>query len=1223
MNPNEVVYISNIPKQTSLADLHGFIKSSGNVVGSTFMRENRNDCRTKIAFVLFENEAQAMDACDLDQTLFQSHRLSVLLSNDDRKFLAGYTIVVENTSPDTSEEDLFEACCRYGNVDAVQIPTNYYAFVMFSERSAAHAAQRKLDNSILKQHQVAVKVLDDDVRVRLEDLDSYKTPRVYNELLRAKQQYFANQQPNRNDIHQIQRRDQNDQLKNEQFYDNIDDDSVCQFNQNDPNDYDLDMEQPEQEQEHQEDLQQYSDEDDGTAVVYRRDITFGKPRFITANKTAVKVENIPRDVYDEDVIIFFQKFGPILSIERGLCLNAVYTKVFTITYMDEESQRRAIHCFSRQVVLSNITCKIFTMIPGESLLGLPNRSVLVSYISKHVMYSEIVDAFSHIGDIMYVEKKVRNQGPTVVHFTHPINMNEACLINCIATYMVYVAPVNLKEYQKFAANMMSFKRSAKRKLKGTQKYEYLQELAAKEEAERVDNIIFKTAHDPHYRNPNPKKYSFEVAVYNCPKNTTIARFRSYFNRAGHVLAMRHEQDKYDPDTWRVFVSFANYLEAFRAIRLKGKLNAEFIFKHIAAETPKLDCLEAVKVKVLSGMREMVKQNGPQNCSNTLGDNDAKDDRPRVLLSDIFAETDAADEKPCEPDPAERVPEQMPKVAMNIKKEPCDSPKASTSGVTAQRNPSPEKDSKKERRDVIAVQRVIKTEYQQNQLNELEEMERFIKQKEQDIQRRLEKLERDEANITTLLPSTTTSTNSSSTTKRMKSPERKAKDPASSSSGLGSSRGSSSNLHRGSPARSDSFSTSNRISTLTTTMTTVNNNPTPFPAAKPFLPEQMRSVSPSDRLAHERYMQIRVEKIAITQELDSLRQRFDYRKGSRVDALRDLLAGLNREQREIQIQLEAKWRFRMPEDASYAGSSFDMSPPRSSRRDSNRSLSRSRSPYRSPARSRSPLPPARRYGRSRTGSRSRSPPSRRSNFLRSRTRSRSPRTRNIPSRSRSPSPQRRRRLARVSRSPSPQYSQRNQQQNRRRSRTPSTGSRSPTLKRGYSLERDMYNIGRFNTYHGKHGVYVGNIDSKVSDREIEEIFARYGRLNHVDWTRRKRYGEINIDYTNREDAFKALEMNNAKIMGRRLRVAFNMDKPSNREGFTLYFKLRQLTNEMTIYRTYKPFGDIDFIWYPEDCFFGTISFRRPESATNALVVKELCDGTIINSRPFIDKVARGQ
>lgn len=312
MDPNEVVYISNIPKQTSLAELHSFLRSSGNVVGSTFMRENRNDCRTKIAFVLFENEDQALEACNLDQTLFQSHRLSVLLSNDDRKFLAGFTIVIQNTSSgkfrfrrtaaflfdpithlcslstlsstlrrtDTSEEDLFEACCRYGNVEAVQIPTNYYAFVGFAERSAAHAAQRKLDNSMLKGQQVSVKVLDEDVRVRLEDLDSYKTPRVYNELLRAKQQYFDNQQPSRgnNQNNRMNQDQDQDHYQDQQHYDNVDDDSMGQFNQNE-DDYDPSMDQ-------QQDNQQCFEEEYSPLLVYRRDVRFGKLRFKAANKTS-------------------------------------------------------------------------------------------------------------------------------------------------------------------------------------------------------------------------------------------------------------------------------------------------------------------------------------------------------------------------------------------------------------------------------------------------------------------------------------------------------------------------------------------------------------------------------------------------------------------------------------------------------------------------------------------------------------------------------------------------------------------------------------------------------------------------------------------------------------------------------------------------------------------------------------------------------------------------
>uniref|UniRef100_A0A182JR77 RRM domain-containing protein n=1 Tax=Anopheles christyi TaxID=43041 RepID=A0A182JR77_9DIPT len=1137
------------------------------------MRENRNDCRTKIAFVLFENEDQAMEACNLDQTLFQSHRLSVLLSNDDRKFLAGFTIVIQNTSSETSEEDLFEACCRYGNVEAVQIPTNYYAFVGFAERSAAHAAQRKLDNSMLKGQQVSVKVLDEDVRVRLEDLDSYKTPRVYNELLRAKQQYFDNQQPSRSNI-QNNRMNHEDQFQDQQYYENVDDDSMGQFNHND-DDYDPSMQQ-------QHERKDCFEEEYSPMLVYRRDVRFGKLRFKAANKTSVKVENIARDVYDEDVVIFFQKFGPIVSIERGICLNAVFTKVYMITYQNEESQQRAINCFCRQVVLSNITCTIFTTIPGEALYPIKNQSVLINYVPNYVLYDEIAQAFSDVGNVLHVEKMVRNNGPTIVHFTHPINMNEACQINCIAGYTVFVMPVSQKDFQRFVSSCASLKKAAKGKVKGTPKFDYLMDIEAKEEQEKMDNIIFKTGHDPHYRNPNPNKYSFEVVLYNCPKNTKLVQLKHYFNRAGEVLAMRHEPSRFDPDTWKVYVSFANYLEAYRAIRLKGKFGGELIFKHIAAESPKLDCVEGIMVKCITGMKDVLKQNGLKKVgvsnAQVEDDEDIKDQRrPRVLLSDIFADKKAEGRIP-----AKQIAPKKEPLIVEIKNAPCELPKASTSSAPP---PLPVPDPKSDDlRKVIAEKRSIKSECQ-DKLNDLEEMERYIKQKEQDIQRRLQKLERDEANVTALLPSTSS--------KRHKSPEG---DKGKESTGSGSSRAeqsSSRSRQRISPVRTDSASTSQRISTHTTT---VSNVPTIYPTEKMIFPDQMRSVSPSDRLAHERFMQIRVEKIAITQELDSLRQRFDYRKGSRVDALRDLLAGLNREQREIQMQLEAKWRFKMPEDANYAGSSFDASPSPPARRPNVRSRTRSpyrspnRTPYRSKSRSRSAL--RRSYGRSRSRSRSR----------RSRHQTRS--------RTRSPM-----RWSRTSRSPSPQFSR----QKRRRSRTPSREARSPSQpRRGYSLERDMYNIGRYNPNQLKHSVYIGNISYKMSERELEEIFARYGRLEDLDFSRRKRFGEAYFNYSNREHAFKALEMNNVKILGRRLRVAFNSEKPSNREGYTLYFTMRQPTDEQTIYRSYETYGEIDFIWYPDNGLFGTITFRRTEAAKDALAVNELCDGTLIRAKPFIDK-----
>uniref|UniRef100_A0A182SNS0 RRM domain-containing protein n=1 Tax=Anopheles maculatus TaxID=74869 RepID=A0A182SNS0_9DIPT len=1039
----------------------------------------------------------------------------------------------------------------------------------------------------------------------------------------------------------------------------MDDDSMGQFN---PDDNCDDFSPAQDQQDYEE---EYS-----PLLVYRRDVRFGKLRFQTENKTSVKVENIPREVYDEDVVIYFQKFGPILSIERGICLNALFSKLYTINYLNEESQQRALNCFCRQVVLSDITCTIFTMIPGEALHPVKNQSVLISYLPNFVLYDEIVQAFSDIGNVLYVEKKVRNNGPTIVHFTHPINMNDACQIDSIADIKVTILPVTQKDFVKFACGLPAFQRAAKGKLIGTPKGNYLQEIEAKEEQEKKDNIIFKTGFNPHYRNPNPNKYSFEVVLYNCPKPTKLGMLKGYFNRAGAVLAMRKEPSMYDQHTWKVYVSFANYLEAYRAVRLKGKVGGDLIFKHIAAESPRLDCMEAVMVTVESEeslslaqvarvfvkcgvlyfaektaehefiliyrdirgaqracevptvdrhpvdvfwMKDVVKQKGKQKIVGfkmSAGPHagvvdDPKDNRPRVLLSDIFAakepKEDTDSNKKDQPISAPVVaPKPPPPVApradpltVEIINEACDTPKPSTSSAS----PPPVDIKEEDLRNVIVEKRSIKSECQ-DQLNSLEEMERYIKQKEQDIQRRLQQLEKDEANVTALLPSSSTSSS-----KRVKSSEENAKESTSSRNEPtgGSSRASgSSNQRLSSPIRKEPSSSSSsnhqRISTHTTAVgggSSSSSIPTYPSSDSMMLSDQMRSVSPSDRLAHERYMQIRVEKIAITQELDSLRQRFDYRKGSRVDAetpqqtlhvpavpfagvsftvpfavpspftifsitltlsdiWQDGTLTLTDLWKDRTLTLTDVWKDRtftltdLWKDGTLTLTLTDLW--------KDGTLTLTVTPFGTQA-----------Y-----------------------TVSHSLTTVTI-----------------FARLPFPIS-------------TSTVRASDATAIKDSITRRITRTAGRKAGLFYR-SVYVGNVSKQVSEREIEEMFARFGRLSNKDFVRLKRYGEVYFDYANREHAFKALEMNNVKLAGRRLRVAFNSDKPSIREGYSLYFTLRQPSDEQIIYRTYESYGEIDFIWYPENETIGTISFRRTEAATNALAVYKLIDGTPIKSRPFVDRV----
>ncbi|XP_058056171.1 serine/arginine repetitive matrix protein 2-like [Anopheles bellator] len=551
------------------------------------------------------------------------------------------------------------------------------------------------------------------------------------------------------------------------------------------------------------------------------------------------------------------------------------------------------------------------------------------------------------------------------------------------------------------------------------------------------------------------------------------------------------------------------------------------------------------------------------------------------------------------------------------KEPA---KASTSSasITPKQEDVPEPDTLSCPDDDLRS--VIEEKRESNaKMNELEEMERIIKEKEEDIRRRLERLEKDEASVTVamLLPSAG----------RSRSP----KDDRTRDSSITSRRSGGSTRRSRSPLTKTDGSSGHQRSAQLQNISSI----TPIYAGASTVAgatNLQRGTSPSDLLAHERFVQIRSEKIAISQELDSLRQRFSSRKSSRVDALEGRLAVLEREQRDLQIQLEIKQRFRMPDDVSYfIGTSFDRTPSPHSQQFSTytRSRSSSRSPHRAierrrtRSRSRSPSrSPHRGIARRRTRSRSRSPSrSPHRAIERRRTRSHSRSTSSSPhraiarrrTRSRSQSRGRLQSSRRQqSRSPS---SHRHEAPKRRRTRT---NSRSPSPRRPDSMVREMYSIGKYNNAHGKHSIYVANISREVTKGELESIFDRYGEIDTIDFQRFTRYREVYIDYIAREDAFRALEMNNTKIGGHRLRIAFNGEKPSNREGYTLYLIPKHPVTEMTIYQTYESYGDIDFIWYPEGSMFCTVSFRRSEAATDALQVREFIDGTKVNAKPFRDR-----
>lgn len=103
----------------------------------------------------------------------------------------------------------------------------------------------------------------------------------------------------------------------------------------------------------------------------------------------MKFENIPREVSDEDIVIFCQSMGPIVSVEKGTSMMSIFAKSYTVIYHDEASQNRAIEIFRRPVTLSGVSFSMFTMVPGEMLRSNYQRSLLLSYLSHRKHWQEL------------------------------------------------------------------------------------------------------------------------------------------------------------------------------------------------------------------------------------------------------------------------------------------------------------------------------------------------------------------------------------------------------------------------------------------------------------------------------------------------------------------------------------------------------------------------------------------------------------------------------------------------------------------------------------------------------------------------------------------------------------------------------------------------------------------------------------------------------------------
>ena len=77
------------------------------------------------------------------------------------------------------------------------------------------------------------------------------------------------------------------------------------------------------------------------------------------------------------------------------------------------------------------------------------------------------------------------------------------------------------------------------------------------------------------------------------------------------------------------------------------------------------------------------------------------------------------------------------------------------------------------------------------------------------------------------------------------------------------------------------------------------------------------------------------------------------------------------------------------------------------------------------------------------------------------------------------------------------------------------------------------------------LYVGNLPYSATEDGIRSLFSQYGELDSVFLVKEKGFGFV--EYTNKEDAEKALELDDKDFEGRTLKV--NMAKPKESSSGT--------------------------------------------------------------------------
>ncbi|XP_020582745.1 polyadenylate-binding protein 2-like [Phalaenopsis equestris] len=157
------------------------------------------------------------------------------------------------------------------------------------------------------------------------------------------------------------------------------------------------------------------------------------------------------------------------------------------------------------------------------------------------------------------------------------------------------------------------------------------------------------------------------------------------------------------------------------------------------------------------------------------------------------------------------------------------------------------------------------------------------------------------------------------------------------------------------------------------------------------------------------------------------------------------------------------------------------------------------------------------------------------------------------------------------------------------------------------------------------LYVGDLDSSVTDSQLFDLFGQIGQVVSVrvcrDVTTRRSLGYAYVNFSNPVDAARALELLNfTPLYGKPIRIMYSNRDPSLRKSSAANIFIKNLEKAIDnkgLLETFSVFGNILSCKVETDASgqskgFGFVQFEKEEAALNAI---EKLNGMCLNDKPI--------